>query len=44
MPTTKLLKRQTPFTPRFLPSPFFAPIDEFGDLTLRTQQLVDDMF
>jgi HSP20 family protein len=44
MPTMKLTRRQTPFTPRFLPSPLFARFDEFGDLDTRAQQLLDEMF
>lgn len=44
MPTTKLTKRQTPFAPRFLSSPFLAPIGGFADLSLRTQQLFDEVF
>ena len=37
------LTRRTPFTPRFLPSPFLAPFD-FDDLNTTTQQLFEDVF
>jgi HSP20 family protein len=44
MTSTKITKRQFPFTPRFLPSPFLAPFGELSDLNARTQQLFDEVF
>ena len=44
MPRTKLTRRQFPLTPRFLPSPFFAPVADMEDLTARAQQLFDEAF
>jgi HSP20 family protein len=44
MSPTKLIKRQFPFTPRFLQSPFLAPFGDFGDLNARSQQLFDEVF
>ncbi|HEX6051305.1 MAG TPA: Hsp20/alpha crystallin family protein [Gemmatimonadaceae bacterium] len=44
MSQTKLTRRQLPFTPRFLPSPFFAPFGDLGDFTARAQQLFDEAF
>jgi len=40
----KLTRRQFPFTPRFLPSPFLAPFGDFDELNATTQQLVDEVF
>lgn len=44
MTRMKLTRRPFPLTTRFFPSPFFAPLADFGDLTGRTQQLFDDAF
>ena len=46
MPRMKITRRQFPFTPRFLPSTFLAPLGEFGDFgdLANTQQLFDDVF
>lgn len=44
MTRMKLTRRQFPFAPRFLPSPFLTPFGDFGDLNETTQQLLDDAF
>jgi len=44
MTRMKLTRRQFPFTPGFLPSPLFAPLDDFGDLNATTRQLFDEFF
>jgi len=44
MARMKLTRRQFPFAPRFLPSPFVAPFDDLGDLNATTQQLFEDVF
>ena len=44
MSRMKLTKRSFPFTPRFLPSPMFAPFDDYGELGARTRQLFDEVF
>jgi HSP20 family protein len=44
MARMKLTKRSFPFTPRFLPSPLFAPFDDYGELGTRTRQLFDEVF
>ena len=41
MTRMKLTRRQSPFTPRFLPSPLFP---DFGDLSATTQQLFEEAF
>jgi HSP20 family protein len=43
MTRMKLTRRQSPFAPRFLPSPFLAPFGEL-DLGDTTQQLFEDVF
>jgi HSP20 family protein len=40
----KLTRRQFPFAPRFLPSPFLAPFADFGDVNENTQHLFDEVF
>jgi HSP20 family protein len=40
----KLTRRTFPLSTRFLPSPFFAPLDELADLNPRAQQLFDEVF
>jgi len=44
MTQTKLTRRTFPFTTRFLPSPFFGPLDDAAGLNARTQQLFDEVF
>jgi HSP20 family protein len=46
MPRMKITRRQFPFTPRFLPSQFLAPLGDFGDFgdLATTQQLFEDVF
>lgn len=44
MSRMKLTRRSFPFTPRFLPSPMFAPFDDYGELGARTRQLFDEVF
>lgn len=44
MAQTKLTRRQLPLTPRFLPSPLFAPLGNLGEFTARAQQLFDEAF
>ena len=44
MTPTKLTRRTFPFSTRFLPSPFFAPLDELSDLSSSSQQLFDEVF
>ena len=44
MTRMKLTRRQFPFTPQFLPSPFLAPLGDFGDLNTTTHQLFEDVF
>jgi len=44
MSRMKLTKRSFPFSPRFLPSPMFAPFDDYADLGARTRQLFDEVF
>ena len=44
MTRNTLIRRQFPFTPRFLPSPFHAPFGGFDDLNATTQQLFDEIF
>jgi HSP20 family protein len=44
MTQMKLTRRTFPFSTRFLPSPFFAPLDDVADLNARTQQLFDEVF
>ena len=44
MSQMKLTRRTFPFSTRFLPSPFFAPLNDVADLNARTQQLFDEVF
>lgn len=44
MTRMKLTKREFPFAPRFFPSPLFAPFENYGELSARSQQLFDDVF
>ena len=44
MARMKLTRRQFPFAPRFLPSPFLAPFGELGELNETAQQMFDDVF
>ena len=44
MTQMKLTRRTFPFSTRFLPSAFFAPLDDAVDLNARTQQLFDEVF
>ena len=44
MTRMKLARRQFPFTPRFLPSPFLAPFGDLGELDTTAQQLFEEVF
>ena len=44
MTRMRLTRRPFPLSTRFLPTPFFAPLDDAADLNTRTQQLIDEVF
>jgi HSP20 family protein len=44
MARTKLERRLSAFTPRFIPSSFIAPFGDFDDLNATTQQLFENVF